>query len=57
MKSKKEFNLIKRYGITIVALFVLVILLLGINVGVGLKLLLTNSFTNGIKNISISDFL
>ena len=45
MKSKKEFNLIKRYGITIVSLFVLVILLLGINVGVGLKLLLTNSFT------------
>ena len=37
MKSKKEFNLVKRYGTTIVSLFLLVILLLGINVGVGLK--------------------
>ena len=57
MKSKKELNLVKRYGTTIVSLFVLVILLLGINVGVGLKLLLTNSFTNGIKNISLNDYL
>ena len=52
MKSKKEFNLVKRYGTTIVSLFVLVILLLGINVGVGLKLLLTNSFTNGLATDS-----
>ena len=52
MKSKKEFNLIKRYGITIVSLFVLAILLLGINVGVGLKLLLANSFTNGLATDS-----
>lgn len=57
MKSKKEFNLVKRYGTTIVSLFVLAILLLGINVGVGLKLLLTNSFTNGIGNISLNDYL
>ena len=45
MKSKKEFNFVKRYGTTVVSLFVLAILLLGINVGVGLKLLLANSFT------------
>ena len=47
MKSKKEFNLVKRYGTTIVSLFVLAILLLGINVGVGLKLLLTNALLMG----------
>lgn len=57
MKSKKEFNLVKKYGIAIVSLFVLAILLLGINVGVGLKLLLANSFTNGIRNISLNDYL